>query len=181
MVTTGTSVVAGSAGNGTGSVRLARMSMLAAIGVAALMIGVLVYLADRSPSHPGLLPAAWALDGGPLFGSLGAWLPSFVHPFAFALLGAALQPPRAAPVYGGCLGWWLVNVAFEVGQHPRIAPTLVDALGGAGADSAPARALANYFAQGRFDAGDLLAATLGALAAAALLRAAHRKEALHVR
>ena len=58
---------------------------------------------------------------------------------------------------------------FEAGQHPAIrqdlAAGLLEALG-----SGPAgRCLADYFLQGTFDAGDLGAAVLGGLAAAALL------------
>ena len=33
-----------------------------------------------------LLPVWPRLGGGALFGPLGQWLPSFVHPFAFSLL-----------------------------------------------------------------------------------------------
>jgi hypothetical protein len=148
--------------------------------VASLALAMLVYMADRSPARVALLPAVLALGIGPTFGALGLWLPSFAHPFAFGLLTAALRAPDAAPAYGACLGWWAVNVAFEVGQHPDVAPRVAEAAQRLGFDDGWTRPLTGYLLHGTFDGGDLLAATLGALAAAALVRAVHRQEVLHV-
>jgi hypothetical protein len=146
----------------------------------ACAFGLLVYMTDRSAAGVALMPNVLALGGGPMFGALGLWLPSFVHPFVFALLGAALRAPGAAPAYGACLGWWAVNVAFEAGQHARIAPRVAEALRELGVDGAWSRPLTGYLSRGTFDVGDLIAATLGALAAAALLHAVHRREIDHV-
>jgi hypothetical protein len=140
------------------------------IAIMALVVGLLVYMADRVAAPPLLLPAFARLDTGALFGGVGQWLPSFVHPFAFGLLTAAVLPPRSAWRYGACAAWGVVNVAFEVGQHPSISPHLAAALHDAFGSSPPARALANYFVLGTFDRADVVAAVLGALAAAALLR-----------
>lgn len=140
------------------------------IAIMALAVGLLVYMADRVAAPPLLMPAFALLGTGALFGVLGQWLPSFVHPFAFGLLTAAVLPPRSAWRYGACAAWGAVNVAFEVGQHPSISTPLAAALHGAFGASPPARALANYFVLGTFDRGDIVAAVLGALAAAALLR-----------
>ena len=94
---------------------------LAALGCLALAAGTLVYLTDRDPSRAALIPAIPALAGLGLFGGPGAWLPSFVHPFAFSLFTAAIQPARRSPAYWACALWWAINVAFEIAQAPTSA------------------------------------------------------------
>ena len=103
------------------------------------------------------------------FGAVGSWLPSFVHPFAFALFFAALPPASATRGLRACVAWWAVNVAFEFGQLPAAAAAISAALGAVFGKFWPARALADYFVRGTFDRADLLAATAGALAAACLI------------
>lgn len=157
-----------------------RAACLAATAAAALLLGLLVYLADRSGRGAALIPRVDALAGWRVFGAFAQWLPSFVHPFAFSLLTAVALPARAAPRYGVCVAWGLVNIAFEIGQHVAIrgplAVAVVDALG----PSLPARRLADYFLHGTFDGGDLVAAILGAAAAAGVLaRVQPRREQNH--
>jgi hypothetical protein len=105
-----------------------------------------------------------------LFGSAGAWLPSFVHPFAFSLLTAAALPDRASWRYGACLGWFLVNAAFEFGQLPQLATRLADVIHAVFGSAAVGQRLTWYFMHGRFDNDDLAAAAVGALCAALVLR-----------
>lgn len=160
----------------------ARTSTLQAVlaGV-ALVVGLLVYVADRASSPPVAIPAFALLATGPLFGTLGQWLPSFVHPFAFSLLMAAAGPAGARPCYGACGFWWMVNVAFEAGQHPSLRAPLAEILATGLGDGPPGRWLPAYFLNGAFDVGDIAAATLGALAAAGVLRLFHRVEVPHAR
>ncbi|MEP6501802.1 MAG: hypothetical protein ABJD97_00600 [Betaproteobacteria bacterium] len=129
-------------------------------GLLALSLGAAVYLTDRQHPHASLG-----------FGLIGAWLPAFVHPFAFSLFTAAVLGPSARPRYGACAAWALVNIAFELGQHASLKAPLADALHAHPGPSAPVRWLADYFLRGTFDVGDLLAIVLGALAAACLLHA----------
>jgi hypothetical protein len=152
---------------------------LVAIGLVALAVGLLVYLVDRDPSRAALIPVAAALVGGNLFGTLGQWLPSFVHPFAFSLFTAATYPSRTAAGCGTCVAWWAVNVAFEVAQYPGINRLVAEATEGVLGRSWPARLLSNYVLQGTFDAGDLVAATAGAVAAALVLYVIDRPEVDH--
>lgn len=163
-----------------GSWRSRGPALLIAVSGAVLALGALVYMADRSPARVALLPAALTLGAGPWFGALGPWLPSFVHPFAFALLSAALRMPGIAPAYSACVGWWIVNAAFEIGQHSGVAPLVAAGARHLGIDGPLTRPLTNYLLRGTFDVGDLIAATLGALAAAALLYVVHRQEVDHV-
>lgn len=148
----------------------ATLGLLAAIGGFALVVGMLVYVADRDGARSALLPAIAAFHTGPYFGLLGLWLPSFVHVFAFSLFSAALLAPQPRWEYGTCAFWLAVNAVFEIGQHAqvrgRLADTLLQGLG----DGPVARVLANYFLRGTFDMGDLAAAALGAVMAASILR-----------
>ena len=140
------------------------------MGCLALALGLLVYLADRDARHAVLIPAFAALAGSNLFGALGPWLPSFVHPFAFSLFTAAALPSRSAWRHGACAAWCAVNVAFEVGQHPNVSARLAEGLRANLGPSSVSRTLADYFLRGTFDLGDIVAAVIGAIVAAGVLR-----------
>jgi hypothetical protein len=147
---------------------------LVAVAIAALLLGALVYLVDRTPGHSLLIPVAGALSSGLSFGALARWLPSFVHPLAFGLFTATLLPARPGWRVGGCALWGAVNAAFELGQHSLVSASLAaKLLGDAGAAAAPWRqALAGYFVAGTFDNGDLVAIVLGTALAVLVLHAA---------
>ena len=145
-------------------------AFLAAIGCLAMTIGGLVYLVDRDVSHAVLIPAIAAPANSRLFGVLGQWLPSFVHPFAFSLFTAAVLPLGSAPRYRVCAAWCAANIAFELGQLPQASAQLARALQGLFGDAPLAQALANYFVRGTFDVADIVAVVIGALMAAAVLR-----------
>ena len=103
----------------------------------------------------------WA--GHPVFGAVGQWLPSFVHPMAFSLLTVATLPAQSAPAtprYGVCAAWCAVNLLFELGQHAAVREPLAAALQDLFGRTPPVRWLASYFLRGTFDVGDLLAAVL---------------------
>ncbi len=167
----------GEAVTGNGAWR--RPGLLAAAGCLALSIGILVYLVDRNASQAALIPTIAAFVGYSLFGALGQWLPSFVHPFAFSLFTVAALRPGAAPRYVACAAWCAVNVGFEVGQHPSFKSQWAQALRTSASDWVMTRSVLNYFLHGTFDSGDVVAAILGALAAAALLQFVDRSMEIH--
>lgn len=143
------------------------------VGILALALGGLVYVADRNPAMSMLMPAGGATPHGSLFGAAGSILPSFAHTLAFSLFAATVPPPVARPRYGACAFWCAVNLAFELGQHPLLSAPLSVALRHA-ADALPAaragfEALSFYFLRGTFDWGDIAATFVGAGAAACLL------------
>lgn len=146
-----------------------RTVALFALAALALATGLLVYLGDRLPGRAALIPAVDMLTGGGWFGAIGAWLPSFVHPFAFGLLTAAVLRDRRRFALGACATWGAVNMAFEVAQHARLKQAWVEVLHGPLAQVPGLRAVANYGLRGTFDVGDLLAVVLGTLAAVAVL------------
>ena len=148
--------------------------LLTAIACLAMILATAVYLTDRDAARALLMPDVGVHVDGKLFGAIGQWLPSFVHPFSFSLLTAAALPVRSAPRYGPCLAWAAVNVAFEVGQHPMVSVRLANALQGELNGMPFGQPLARYFLHGTFDAGDVVAVLLGALAAALVLRLVSR-------
>lgn len=152
-----------------------RTAALFSIGATAVFIGTLVYLMDRDASRSLLIPAIAWLAGTNLFGTLGGWLPSFAHTFAFSLFTAALLKQGSGPRYGPCVGWFVVNAVFEIGQHPLVSGAFATWLE-VGLDGASwTRPIAHYFIRGTFDPGDIAAALLGALAAAVVTRLVHRR------
>lgn len=160
-----------------GSNAAARM---AALGAAALALGVLVYFADRDPVHAMLMPALVSPGDGSHFGAAGGWLPAFTHVFAFSLFTAAVRPPHApASVVLPCALWWAIDTAFELAQAPALAMRVTAALDGAPAPAWIVDALARYVQQGTFDGADLAAIAAGACAAAFAIRAIQREESIH--
>ncbi len=153
--------------------------LLVTTGLLVLTLGVLVYLTDRDAARAALIPAAAALAGSSLFGVIGHWLPSFAHPFAFSLFTAAVAGPGDAPAYRACFVWWVVNIAFETAQHPRLSLAIAEGLQDGLGRTWPARLASAYVLNGTFDVNDLVAATAGALAAALLLYVVHRLEIRH--
>jgi hypothetical protein len=149
---------------------------LFALACLALGVGVLVYLTDRDPSRAALVPAITALSQGHLFGAAGLWLPSFVHPFAFSLFTAAVRSSRRSPAYWACALWWAINIAFEVAQAPNVSADVADMLPHLIGQTWLTNAISNYLLRGTCAISDLVAATGGAAAAAAVLRFIHLLE-----
>jgi hypothetical protein len=152
------------------------------VACVSLCLGLLVYLADRHAADVQLLPRFAALGTGPLFGVIAPWLPSFIHPFAFSLLSAAALRRPVASVRASCaicIFWWAVNLACEVGQHPRFSGPIADALLSGQGPNVLTAAMSRYFLRGRFDSGDIAALSAGALAAFAVLWLLHAKGDRH--
>ncbi len=138
----------------------------ACAAITSLLVGLLVYLIDRQ-GDAYFLPVgvAFATAQPPLFGSVGAYLPSFLHVYAFILLTVICLPPRRALVLVACGAWFAVECFFEAGQHPAL-QALFTGFVPAWFDAAPLlEASAGYFLLGHFDPLDILAAGLGATAA----------------
>ena len=143
------------------------------LGLAALLIGILVYLTDRPPEQTwfvSVAPAALSLYGlcPPLFGPLAQSLPDFLHIVAFSLLTAGILSSSKKGAYLGiCLFWLLLEVSFELGQHYQaLAVKLVpDWFEGVFLlDNTR-----NYFAHGTYSHLDLMAFVTGALMAYIIL------------
>jgi hypothetical protein len=149
----------------------AALHALAATAGLALLLGAAVYLVDRPAGSAWLVPAAWqAATPGRGFGSIGQWLPSLVHAFAFSVWTAWLLPRRAGFAASACLGWAVVDSLAEIGQHAAVSAPLAAVLAAA-FDGAPlAMRLARYFTLGTFDPADLAAGLAGSALAYLALR-----------
>ncbi len=136
------------------------------IGLAALLVGTLVYLVGR-PAEQSFIPTAISLFAltPSVFGVLGHSLPTFTHVFAFILLTAPLLGGAKKTAMIVCLGWLILEAAFEVGQHPPIAQWLSRIIPPWFEHLPILNKTEGYFLYGTFDPLDMLAIGFGALAA----------------
>jgi hypothetical protein len=140
------------------------------LGVAALALGTLVYVIDRPPGGTAL-PDSINLYGTlpALFGAIGQSFPAFAHIFAFSLLTAACLGNGRYVAVGACTTWLLLDTAFELGQHPSLAPYLALVVPGWFQQIPILGRATGYFLNGTFDPWDLAAIFAGTLAAYATL------------
>ena len=137
------------------------------IGFLTLFAGLLLYLLTR-PSDiyfVSFIKGAdssqyWAL---PFPTGIGGALPSFLHVFAFSLLLGGLMACRKRGYLIICCAWLFTNVLFELGQRypisaSEVIPKWFDAM-------FILQSARNYFLNGTFDFLDLLASSVGAVAA----------------
>lgn len=148
-------------------------------GLGALALGTLLYLLDRPAERtyfiPQFLADALQPDGGAgLFGGLGQQLPTFLHTFAFCLLTAALLRVGVRGSLAICSGWLMIDAAFEIGQHPDIAPVLARWTPDWFSAIPVLDNTAGYFLNGRFDPYDLISIVVGAVLALPLILATRR-------
>ncbi len=146
--------------------RRSKMALLAAATV-LLLLGAAVYVLDRPAATAALLPATWVhhVAGVSWFGSVGDWLPSLVHAFAFSIFTTLVLPPSPRRATWACGSWAVVDSLAELGQHAAVSPLLAKTLLGlqpATADNSFLATLARYFSQGSFDPRDLAAGLVGA-------------------
>ncbi|MCK4588150.1 MAG: hypothetical protein KAU29_12435 [Gammaproteobacteria bacterium] len=141
------------------------LQITAAIG--ALCIGVLVYVLDRQVEYIYFLPGWLSLESqiGGFFGSIGNYLPTFIHVYALILLTAAVAVPSITKLIPVCLAWFTLDSLFEVAQLNPIAQwignhTPIWFSGIPFLDNT-----ADYFLMGTFDVFDLLSIATGALVA----------------
>lgn len=150
--------------------------------VLALLAGVMVYASARAPGSAWFLPAAWSmqLPWPGLLMQLGGNLPSFFHSLGFCVLlnACAGTGPRGAAWL--CGAWFVVEAAFEAGQHPGLSPWLVAHLPDWMDQVWLLERSRSYFTAGVFDPFDMVAAAAGAVAALLLLFAyEHERSADH--
>ena len=149
-------------------------------GMFLLVLGVGVYLLDRPWQQLAivdLIPLSHTPS--PMFGVLGGSLPSFIHVCAFALLTAALLRGGRRLNQAICLGWLAVDVAFELGQHSKLAASIAHAVPAWFAHVPILNQTPTYFLSGTFDPLDILFTTLGALTAYIVLEGAYAQGVGH--
>jgi len=146
--------------------------------VTVLALGILVYMLDRPSASVYFVPDTWIFSAATpsLFGTLGSYLPTFTHVFAFILLTAAvLRTPLRSP-FAICAIWFSIEALFEVAQMDAIAD-VIDSIVPLWFEDWPLLDnVAGYFVAGRFDPLDIASLALGAAAAYAAIQYSIRKK-----
>lgn len=139
----------------------------ALLAVVALLLGVLVYVFDRDPERTYFLSSAFSLRDAavPVFGELGKHLPDFLHIYAFILLTCAVLRPGHKDLLKIVSLWLVIELFFEIGQHPALAPSLAGMIPPWFLNVPVLENSAEYLLRGMFDPLDLLAILAGAIAA----------------
>lgn len=133
------------------------------IAVAALTVGLLVYLLDRQPEHTYFLPHALTQVHAPyaLFGVAGNYLPTFLHVYAFMLLTVAVVGSTNARLILIGAAWFVIASLSEFGQHPAVSPLIAASLPAWFAHFPALDNTAAHFLRGTFDPLDLLSIAAG--------------------
>jgi len=86
---------------------------LLVVAIGALGVGVLVYVLDRQAEFVYFLPAWLSLhnQAGSLFGSIGDYLPTFIHVYVFILLTVVVAVPAISKLIPVCLAWFTPSTA----------------------------------------------------------------------
>jgi hypothetical protein len=140
------------------------------LAFAALTIGVLVYLLDRRPEQIYFIPQwlANTVKGNSFVGTLGDYLPTFVHVYAFILLTMAIVVPLQQYrryLVSVCVFWFSMDSLFEIAQVDTIARVIAAGVP-AWFEGIPfLENTAQYFLASTFDVLDLVSIGAGALAA----------------
>ena len=138
------------------------------IGTVFFLIGVLVYITDRSPESTYFVKntcmrLSFFNTFPNLFGPVGNNLPGFIHVFSFVLITSGLLNCGKKGSFIVCLFWTGVNILFEIGQgcsswFVKFVPDWFSSI--------PfLENTQNYFIKGTFDIIDIVAILVGAVAA----------------
>lgn len=149
--------------------RLGRLAAGVLAGI-VLATGTLVYVLDRPPElTPFFAPVSLSGRVPVVFGAIGQYLPTFAHVFSFSVLTALLLADRPRGALAACSSWFMLDSAFEAGQHPAVAAHVRDWLPDSIRSAGILRPIGDYFSGGTFDPLDLLSIAIGALTAYGLL------------
>jgi hypothetical protein len=139
--------------------------VLALLGMVSLSLGILVYVVDRPSTAVYFVPDSWQIaNTTPLyFGTLGDYLPAFLHVLAFALFSAAITGRRYIALM--CAGWFVAELFFEVAQMDAIAIRIAAIAPAWFAGSPVLENISSHFLTGQFDKIDVLFLLLGCVTA----------------
>ncbi len=139
-----------------------RLQILA--GIFFLLIGSLVYFIDRPPEYTYFIYRFHFLsslhDRFPdLFGSLGNYLPDFIHPLSFILITAGIICRTKRGYLTACSIWCLTDCIFELGQ--KYSSLFIKVIPDSFSELPFLEAFENYFKKGTFDIWDIAAVFAG--------------------
>jgi hypothetical protein len=151
------------------------------IGVTVLLLGSFIYLIDRPPDQTYFVkssPVTISLFNTvpKVFGFIGGSLPESIHVFSFILITAGLLFSNKRGYLIICLSWFLLDAAFEIGQHftawsSKMIPDWFTGI--------PfLENTESYFLHGTFDFIDLAAIAFGTVIAYFVLLTTQKRRAL---
>ena len=151
------------------------------IGVIVLLLGSLIYLIDRPPDQTYFVytsPVKITLFNTipKVFGFIGGSLPECIHVFSFIVITAGLLFCNRRGYLIICLSWFLLDAAFEVGQHFTTWPSRIIPDWFTGIPFL--ENTESYFLQGTFDFIDLAAIAFGTMIAYFVLLTTNKRRAL---
>jgi len=146
---------------------MVRGKRILVIAISAFCLGVLVYVFDRSSEYIYFLPDGLSLNHqtGRIFGSIGNYLPTFVHVYVFILLTAIVVIPAGRKLIPVCLAWLTLDSLFEVAQFNPIAQWIGSHIPTWFEGVPFLENTADYFLMGTFDVFDLISIATGTVAA----------------
>jgi hypothetical protein len=135
--------------------------------ITALCFGVLVYVFDRQAEFVYFLPGWMSLycEQCSLFGSLGNYLPTFIHVYVFILLTAVIAVPCIVRLIPVCLAWLVIDSVFEIAQLNLIAKWIGSHTPTWFNNIPFLENTTSYFLSGTFDVLDLVSIVVGAITA----------------
>jgi len=148
------------------------------IGTAGLLIGILVYLVDRPPDQTYFIYKS-SIDISlyntlpNIFGTIGNNLPTFIHVFSFILITAGLISCQKRGYLVICISWFVVDIAFELGQKYQL--FAINIIPDLFAGIPIIENTENYFLKGTFDHLDLISISIGSALAYFLLSVTDKK------
>ena len=149
--------------------------------LSALLLGLGIYLFERPAESAYLLTV---LSYSPiqqydLLGTIGQWIPSAVHTYAFILLTVIAIGSGPRMIFTCSLFWVGIGWLFEWGQHPVVSAQLIKHIPEWFSGIPLLENSADYFLYGTFDSLDLLATLAGALVAWATYQMTQKMEFGH--
>jgi hypothetical protein len=160
-----------------------RQREMLATAIGALCMGVLLYALDRQHDHVYFL-SAWTPAYYPavrVFGTLGNYLPTFIHVYAFILLTVAVAAPSINKIIPICLAWFTLDTLFEIAQIDSGARWIAHHIPAWFSGIPFLENTANYFLFGTFDVLDLLSIAAGTSAAYFTIRISPGRKLGHER
>lgn len=142
------------------------------IGLAALLIGTMVYFISRAPEGVyfvhrfGFILKLHKMIHGvapDFFGSFGPWLPEFIHVFSFILLTAGIIACGKRGYLIICAGWFFIDALFELGQ--KYSSQVIKIIPSWFSGIPILESTEGFFRKGTFDMRDMTAIVAGTVAA----------------
>ncbi len=144
-----------------------KRNQILSIAFSGLVVGVIVYVFDRQSEFVYFLPDWFSVNKfrGGIFGSIGYFLPTFIHVYVFILLTATVSASPNKNLIPICISWFIFDSLFEIGQIHVIAQSIANHVPAWFSDIPILNNTSSYFLMGTFDVLDLISIALGTICA----------------